>query len=105
MTSEIALEIQTAAKEAAMDVVKAQIAAGKPKKGMSKARHGAVVADVTAEMLASFADLNDEKSMREVMRAAYSGSLLNCSQLRLELEKAGILEKDTAVSSEYGVDA
>jgi len=90
--------------QAAKDVVKAQIAKGAPAKGLSKARHAAIVADVTAEMLASFADQGDAKSMRLVMRAAYSGSLLNASQLRQQLEKADILDEEGKLSAEYGVE-
>lgn len=108
MTNEKALEIQAAAGQAAKDMVKAQIAAGKPNKGLSKARHAAIVADVTQEVYASFLGEGDpadaEKDMRLILRAAYSGSLLNASQLRQELEKAGILVKEQALSSEYGVE-
>ena len=98
------IEIQEAAMQAAKDVVRAQIAKGAPDKGMSKARHAAVVADVTQEMLASFAEPGDSKSMRLIMRAAFSGSLLNASQLRQQLEKAGVLKPEGAISSEYGID-
>lgn len=108
MTNEKALEIQAAAGQAAKDMVKAQIAAGKPNKGLSKARHAAIVADVSEEMASSFAGSTGEadasKELRLILRAAYSGSLLNASQLRQELEKAGILVKEQALSSEYGVE-
>lgn len=101
------LEIQEAASQAAKDVVKTQIAKGAPSKGISKARHAAIVADVTQEMLASFPAPDDcppDKWARLVMRAAYSGSLLNASQLRQQLEKAGILQAEGAIASEYGID-
>lgn len=98
------LEIQAAAQQAAVDVVKAQIAKGAPTKGMTKARHVAVVADVVHEILASFADPADDKSVRTVLRAALSGSLLNASQLRQDLEKLGVLVKEGPLTAEYGVE-
>lgn len=104
------LEIQNAAKVAAVDVVKAQIAKGLPNKGITKARHAAIVADVATEMIESFMTANASdgvafnKDMREVLRAAFSGDLLNASQLRQNLEKAGVLVKEVGLSSEYGVE-
>ena len=98
------IEIQNAVKQTTEDVVKAQIAKGAPDRGLNKQRHMAIVADVSHEMLASYADVNDDRSVREVLRATYSGSLLNASQLRQELEKAGVLKRETALSGVYGVD-
>lgn len=100
------IEIQEAVKMATVDVVKAQIAKGAPNKGMSKARHIATVADVVVEVLASFdapAGEDQEKWQRQVLRAALSGNLLNASQLRQDLEKAGVLVKETALVNEYAV--
>ena len=97
------LEIQAAAAAAAIDAVKAQIAKGQPNKGMSKARHVATVAQVIDEMLRSFDDTDDDGDLfqRRVLQAALSGSLLNASQFRQELEKDGVLVKETALSNEY----
>jgi hypothetical protein len=100
-------EIATQAAEYAKDVVKGQVAKGLPNQGLSKARHVAIVADVLNEMLESYpapADADESKWRRLVMRAACAGSLLNASQLRQELEKAGILSKTQTISSEYGVE-
>ena len=98
------IEIQEAVVQAVKDVVKAQIAKGAPDKGFSKTRHAAVVADVVAEMLASYAEPGDSRQARVVMRAVFSGSLLNASQLRQQLEKAGVLKAEGALSAEYGVE-
>jgi hypothetical protein len=100
------LEILALAQLSAVDAVKKQIAAGTPKRGMPKARHVAVVAYVIQEVLASYvytatAEADLEMEQKEVLRAALSGSLLNASQLRQELEKAGVLEVETPVSSQY----
>ena len=99
MTNEKMLEIQSAAQAAAVDAVKAQIAKGLPNRGMNKQRHGAVVAYVANEMLESFTG-EDPKT---ILRATFSGSLLNASQLRQDLEKSGVLVKETAIDTEYGV--
>ena len=100
------LEIQTNAQQAAADAVKKQIAAGASNKGMPKARQVAVVAYVVQELLASVGALasdsdEDNAKVKEILRAALSGSLLNASQFRQELEKAGVLEVETPVSSQY----
>jgi hypothetical protein len=100
------LEIMTSAQQAAADAVKKQIAAGAPNRGMPKARQVAVVAYVIQEVLASHvysatAEADLEVEQKEVLRAALSGSLLNASQFRQELEKAGVLEVETPVSSQY----
>jgi hypothetical protein len=97
-------EIQEAVVQAVKDVVRGQIAKGAPDKGLSKTRHAAIVADVVAEMLASYAEPGDSRQARVVMRVAFSGSLLNASQLRQQLEKAGVLKAEGALSAEYGVD-
>lgn len=108
MDSAKMLEIRNAAFQAAVDAVKKQVAAGSPKKGLDKARHVAVMAYVVDEMLGSFGF--DEKGtqlesneLKAVFRAAFSGSLLNASQLRQEMEKAGVLEKTEAIASQYDV--
>jgi hypothetical protein len=98
------LEVVAAAQAAAVDVVKQQVADGKPTQGMPKPRHVAVVADVVLEMLGSFpapAGEDEGRWQRLVLRAALSGSLLNASQLRQELEKGGVLVKETPLSSQY----
>ena len=100
------LEIMTSAQSAAVDAVKKQIAAGASCKGMPKARQVAVVAYVIQEVLASYVYVATEEAaleveQKEVLRAALSGSLLNASQFRQELEKAGVLEVETPVSSQY----
>lgn len=105
------LEIQDAAVQSAKDAVKAQVAKGLPDTGISKARHLAIVAYVTVEMLASFdPETEDEKKLsledwqKQVLRAAYSGSLLNCSQLRQDMEKAEVLKKSsTMLVTQYEV--
>jgi hypothetical protein len=112
MTQDKATEIAKATTDAVANVVKAQIAKGAPNRGLSKARHAAIVADVTSEILGSFFapkdengdEIDESKWQRLVMRAMFSTSLLNASQLRQELEKAKVLEKDGALNSEYGVD-
>ena len=108
MDAKTALEIQSASFKSAQDIVRAQVAAGKPNKGMTKQRHMAVVADVAVEMLESFGNAEDTKLNREVLRAAFSGSLLNASALRQELEGKGgreviLMKDDTVLSDEYGV--
>lgn len=99
-------EIQESTSLAVKDVVKGQIAKGAPNKGLSKTRHAAIVADVVAEILASYPQQGEDGArwQRLVMRAAFSGSLLNASQLRQQLEKAGILAPEGTMSSEYGVE-
>ena len=108
MNQQLMTEIQEATSIAAKDVVRAQIAKGAPNKGLSKTRHAAIVADVVAEILASYptrGEDNDEaRWQRLVMRVVFSGSLLNASQLRQQLEKAGILAPEGTMSSEYGVE-
>ena len=107
MKTETQKEIVTATANAIVDVVRGQVAKGLPKQGVSKARHGAVVADVVVELLESFpapAGEDETRWQRLVLRAAFSGSILNASQLRQELEKAGVLEKDVPISSEYSVE-
>jgi len=106
MNQALMTEIQEATSQAAKDVVRAQIAKGAPNKGINKARHGAIVADVVYEILASYPPQGDDagKWQRLVMRAMFSTSLLNASQLRQQLEKAGILAPEGTMSSEYGVE-
>lgn len=109
MTNDMAISIQRSAMQAAKDVVLTQIAKGAPNKGMNKARHGAVVADVVQELLESFdapENCPPDKWARLVMRAAFSGSLLNASQLRQDLEKSEppVLMKEGAISSDYGIE-
>ena len=99
-------EVAQAASQAAVDVVKRQVAKGAPDSGVSKARHAAIVADVLAEVWGSFptpTDVESERWLRLVFRAACSTDLLNASQLRQRLEKDGVLRKETA-ASEYGLD-
>ena len=111
MEAKIALEIQTAAFKSAQDIVKGQIAKGSPNHGMPKDRHLAVVADVAIEMLESYGKTGDTdedtKYNREVLRAAFSGSLLNDSALRQDLEGKGdrevIFIKATPLTGQYGV--
>lgn len=97
------LEIQAAAKTFAVDLVKEQIAAGKPASGITKARHAAIVAKTLAEMVDSFALGGEaDPSSAQVMQAALLGtSLLNASQLRQELEKAGVLKAQGVNLDEY----
>ena len=106
MNQQLMTEIQEATSLAVKDVVKAQIAKGAPNKGLSKTRHAAIVADVVAEILASYPQQGEDGArwQRLVMRAVFSGSLLNASQLRQQLEKAGILAPEGTMSSEYGVE-
>ena len=106
MNQELMTEIQEATGLAVKDVVRAQIAKGAPNKGLSKARHAAIVADVVAEILASYPQQGEDGArwQRLVMRAVFSGSILNASQLRQQLEKAGILALEGTMSSEYGVE-
>jgi|GEM_PF-4347586 len=106
MNQELMTEIQEATSQAVRDIVKGQIAKGAPNKGLSKTRHGAIVADVVAEILASYPTQGEDEArwQRLVMRAVFSGSLLNASQLRQQLEKAGILAPEGTMSSEYGVE-
>ncbi len=101
------IETQSLAQAAATDAVKAQVQAGKPNRGMPKTRHVATVADVIYEILVAdgfIADGADSKDVRQTLRAALSGSLLNASQFRQELEKSGVLVKETALDTEYGVE-
>ena len=106
MNQQLMIEIQEATSLAVKDVVRAQIAKGAPNKGLSKTRHAAIVADVVAEILASYPQQGEDGArwQRLVMRAVFSGSLLNASQLRQQLEKAGILAPEGTMSSEYGVE-
>lgn len=106
MNQALMTEIQEATSLAVRDVVKGQIAKGAPNKGLSKTRHAAIVADVVAEILASYPQQGEDGArwQRLVMRAVFSGSLLNASQLRQQLEKAGILAPEGTMSSEYGVE-
>ena len=106
MNQALMTEIQEATSQAVKDVVRAQIAKGAPNKGLSKTRHAAIVADVVAEILGSYPTQGDDEArwQRLVMRAVFSGSLLNASQLRQQLEKAGILAPEGTMSSEYGVE-
>ena len=100
-------EIAAQAAQAAIDVVKSQVGKGLPAQGISKARHIAIVADVAEEILESYpapAGSDESKWRRLVLRAAFAGSLLNASQLRQELERAGILSKQATISSVYGVE-
>lgn len=107
MNQNQAKEIAAASQVASRDIVKAQIGKGAPSAGMSKTRHVAVVADVAAEMLASFpapAGEDEQRWHRLVLRAALSGDLLNASQFRQALEKEGVLAKEQVLASEYGVE-
>lgn len=106
MNQQLMIEIQEATSLAVKDVVRAQIAKGAPNKGLSKTRHAAIVADVVAEILGSYPQRGEDGArwQRLVMRAVFSGSLLNASQLRQQLEKAGILAPEGTMSSEYGVE-
>ena len=106
MDQALMTEIQEATSLAVKDVVKGQIAKGAPNKGLSKTRHAAIVADVVTEILASYPQQGEDGArwQRLVMRAVFSGSLLNASQLRQQLEKAGILAPEGTMSSEYGVE-
>ena len=87
--------------------VQKQIAKGSPNRGMPKARHVAITADVIHQILAEFGPPTGEdaaKWQRMALRAALGGSLLNCSQFRQDMEKAGMLEKEAKMlNSEYGV--
>jgi len=106
MNQEMMLAVQQAAQLAAVDVIKAQIVKGAKKQGIDKKRHVAVVADVVNEMVESYPvpDGQDASEwLRRLMRAALSGSLLNASQLRQQMEKAGVLDKEMSVDDEYGV--
>ena len=107
MNQQLMTEIQEATSQAVKDVVKGQLARGATNKGLSKTRHGAIVADVVAEILTSYPTPqgeDDTRWQRLVMRAVFSGSILNASQLRQQLEKAGILAPEGTMSSEYGVE-
>ena len=101
------VEIQTAAFKSAQDVVKAQIASGKKDHGMPGIRHIAVVSDVIVEILESYGKNEDTNWNREVLRAALSGSMLNASALRQDLEgkhkNEVILRVETALENEYGI--
>lgn len=97
MTNKKTIEIREAASLASRDIVKQQVASGKPKSGMPKVRHIAIVAKTLIEMLDSYA----EEDREEVLRAALAGSLLNCSQLRQDMERAGILTKDAVIDNQY----
>lgn len=105
ITDKVALEIQAAAKQFVLDEAKAQVAAGKPASGISKARHAAFVAKTLAEMIESFAlGLPESPSAVQVMQVTLLGtSLLNASQLRQDLEKAGVFKVATLNTDEYGV--
>lgn len=105
ITDKVALEIQAAAKLFVLDEAKAQVAAGKPASGMSKGRHAAFVAKTLAEMVDSFAlGQEDSPSATQVMQVVLLGtSLLNQSQLRQDLEKAGVFKVATLNTDEYGV--
>jgi len=101
----IAARAATVAKQ----VVQKQVGNGSSKQGMTKARHVAVVADtliaVLIENAAAPEGIEQVKWDRMVLRAALGGSLLNSSQLRQDMEKAGVLEKETkTLGGEYGID-
>jgi hypothetical protein len=100
MDAKLKLQIAADSFKSAQDVVKAQIAAGKPNHGLPGIRHIAVLADVTVEVLQSHVPELDisgevETKIREVLRAAFSGSMLNASALRQRLE--GSKGKDEAI--------
>ncbi len=97
MTNERFAEITELTKLATLDTVKAQLAAGKPKSGMPKVRHIAIVSKVLVEIL----DSCDAEDKEQVIRACLSGNLLNCSQLRQDLERAGLLVKEQAAALDY----
>jgi epoxyqueuosine reductase QueG len=97
------LEVREATMEAVKDAVKAQIAKGSPTEGMPKARHIVVVAYALDEVLGAYCGSGDEDERRAVLKAALSGSLLNASQLRQELEKAGVLTATKGLTSQYDV--
>lgn len=102
-------EVASAAQQAVRDIVKRQVAKGAPNQGVSKERHVAIVADLVEEMVVSFPNrsggsLDDSKWMRLVLRAALSGDVLNASQLRQNLEKEGVLSKESPLANQYRVD-
>ena len=128
MDNKIALEIQSAAFEAAQQVVLDQISKGNPDHGMPKERHVATVADVAIEMLESYGQIPGEevevkvgdktekvkltddevtKWNRLVLRATFSGCILNDSALRQNLEgkhnNKVILSAVPTLSKNYGV--
>ena len=93
----------------AKEIVLKQIGNGSSKQGMTKARHIAVVADTLVAALienaAAPAGVDQLKWDRMVLRAALGGSLLNSSQLRQDMEKAGVLEKEVKMlGGEYGIE-
>lgn len=93
----------------AKQIVQKQIDNGSSKQGMTKARHIAVVADTLVAVLieneAAPEGVDRLKWDRMVLRAALGGSLLNSSQLRQDMEKAGVLEKEVKMlGGEYGID-
>jgi predicted house-cleaning NTP pyrophosphatase (Maf/HAM1 superfamily) len=101
MTENEAKSVLEAAQQHAKDVLVQQIANGKPDKGITKARHAAILAAVAVEMVESFGKPEDSAHNRAVLRAAYAGSLLNPSQFRQEMEKAGVLKKASALDTDY----
>lgn len=93
----------------AKEIVRKQVEKGGANHGMKKARHIATVADTLAAVLIENAaapeGVDQLKWDRMVLRAALGGSLLNDSQLRQDMEKAGILVKGAKqLATEYGVD-
>jgi hypothetical protein len=100
-------EITELGKQAVVDAVKAQIAAGAESKGMTGARQADVLARTIPEMLDSFPapeGEDDSKWQRNVLRVFFNGTgVLNASQLRQTLEKAGVLEESKAAQL-YGTE-
>ncbi len=107
MTNKQIAEIKTLGASAIVDAVKSQIAAGAERKGMTGARQADVLARTVPEMLESFPAPEGEdasKWQRNLLRVFFNETgVLNASQLRQTLEKAGILEESNAKSL-YGTE-
>lgn len=108
MTNKQIAEIAELSKQSVLDVVKAQVTAG-DKKGVTGARQQEIIVKALDEILDSTPmprDYGDEgKWRRNVMRAFFGATAtLNASQLRQNLEKAGVLEK-TGVAGGYGIES
>lgn len=96
-------ELREQAMQAAKDAVKAQVAKGAPAKGMNNERHAAVLAYVIAEALSGLADPSNPDETKPVLRAILTPALLNPSQLRQSLERAGVLQAEGKLATEYAV--
>ena len=107
MTNKQIAEIQALGKTAIVDAIKVQIAAGAERKGMTAVRQADVLARTIPEILSSFDAPEGEdadKWQRNVLRVFLgSNGVLNASQLRQWLEKAGELD-ETKVAGIYGVE-